>query len=410
MRAKPLVRAITAATTLTLAVSSVTLAQSVDEREIQFPEEMGSTLVTAVVTNSLDDAGLNELITQTAKSYHSDGDRLGGKGSAPVQPKKNKPDKAVPRGGFINPGSFEGTDAVTGAVIDITGESEPNLVIVSGGDWKSNVGIARSKSGSTILEINGPGACVDADGRADATGECAGEASVIPGNYGAMEFAVEEGAYLAGVVAARESRGQPLGIIAGAPDCLECDRYVTGFINGARSVEPGIDIELAYQADEEIAGFSDKATARTYAETFIDVYQPSVLLPVGRGATMGMVEAACEAGVKVIGTGSDISAVAPQYRRTCVMASIVPDVARAVEEAMYLFSSGQNPPLITYDLAEGGITVTDEWRTSPTKRVDTNEFYDEAELAILTGQVEACPDGCGMFPPDLAVEELASAS
>ena len=40
--------------------------------------------------------------------------------------------------------------------------------------------------------------------------------------------------------------------------------------------------------------------------------------------------AACEAGVKVIGAGIDISAERPDLNQECVMASITADVARAV--------------------------------------------------------------------------------
>jgi hypothetical protein len=53
--------------------------------------------------------------------------------------------------------------------------------------------------------------------------------------------------------------------------------------------------------------------------------------------------------------------------------------------------------------------VTDEWRLSSTKRVDTNDFYAEADLAVRTGQVEPCPDGCGVFvrQPEEAEEATA---
>ncbi|MEX1336509.1 MAG: BMP family ABC transporter substrate-binding protein [Candidatus Limnocylindrales bacterium] len=405
MRANPTVRAITAATALSLAISSVAAAQSVDEEQLVFAESMPSTLG-AVVTNALDPGNYNALVTGTAKSYHSE--RLGGRDKPPVEPKKNA-NKQPPPGGWIERGPVEGTDTVTQAALSLAGEESPNLMLVSGGDWTANVGIARLNPSTTILDLNAPTPCLDESGRADASAECIAGAEAAPGNYRAIEFAVEEGAYLAGVIAARESRGMPLGIISGALDCLECDRYVTGFINGARSVEPEIEIELAYLADDEVAGFGDGASAKTYAEAFIEVYQPGVLLPIGRGATMGMVEAACEADVKVIGAGIDISAERPDFRQSCVMTSIVPDVARAVEEGMYYFSTGGGPPVITYDLSGGGVTMTEEWFVSPTKRVDTNEFFDAAKLAIQTDQVEPCPDGCGVFAPEPDAEDVAVA-
>jgi basic membrane lipoprotein Med (substrate-binding protein (PBP1-ABC) superfamily) len=391
MRANHVVPAITAVAALTLAASSLAVAQE-SQVDTRFPNEFGPTLVTAVVRSALDDAAMNRTIVSTASDYH---EQIGGKTTAPEIPKKNAK-KAVERGGWLAPDPLKDTDAVTQEVLDLAGQYSPNLIIISGGDWKADVGIARANPSSTIIDLDQPTPCLAENSQPDLTGECLGGVGAMPGNYSVMEFAVEEGAYLAGVVAARESRGQPLGIISGAAECLECDRYVTGFINGALSVEPDIEIQLAYLADDEVAGFGDEASAKTYTEAFLDVYQPGVLLPVGRGATLGMVEAACDAGVMVIGAGIDITAQRPDL--DCVMASVYPDMQRAVQESMFYFSTGGNASVTTYDLAGGGVVITDEWRLSPTKRVDTNDFYSEAELAIQTGQVQACPDGCGVLP------------
>lgn len=402
MRAYPLVQAITAATALTLATASVVAAQTpgIDTR---FPNDVSAELLTAVLNNDLDDADVNSLVLRTTRNYH--GNVLGGKTDPPAQPKKDAKTEP-PRGGFMTFEPFANTAAVTQAALDLVGGKSPDLVVIHGGDWKANTGIARQNPDTTIIDLNAPAPCLDANGQPDTSGACTG---ATPGNYAAMEFAVEEGAFLAGVVAARESRGGALGIISGSSDCLECDRYVTGFINGARSVEPEIEIHLDYISDDEVGGFSDEASARTYTQAFLDVYQPTVLLPVGRGATMGMIEAACQAGVQVIGAGIDISAERPDLGRECVMASITADVSRAIEEAMFFFTSGGNPPVTTFDLQGGGITVTDEWRTATATRVDTNEFYTEAEIAVRSGQVEPCPDGCGVFPPGTVSEDVAAA-
>jgi hypothetical protein len=385
MRSIPVFRAIAAATALTLATSGVVAAQQIDTR---FPNPMSAELLSAVVTSALDDDTTNKLIESTAGDYHA---KLGGKTSKPVVPKKNAK-KAQSRGGWLSFPPFEDTAHVTQAVLDVAGGFSPNLILVSGGDWKANVGIARSNTSSVIVDMGQPAPCLSANGQPDDTGVCEGATSAIPGNYAAIEFAVEEAAYLVGVVAARESRGQPLGIISGYQGCLECERYVIGFTNGARSVEPEIEIVTAYYSDDEASAFGHPASAKTYAEAFVDVYQPGVVLPVGRAATMAMVEAACAAGARVIGAGIDISTERPDL--DCVMASITKDTARAVEEAMFSFSFNQNAPVTTYDLNNEGVAVTDEWRLAATKRVDTNDFYLEAETALRTGQVDPCPEGC----------------
>jgi len=402
MRANPLVRAISAATVLTLAASSVVSAQT--EVDTRFATERGETLLSATVTSALDDSATNALIERTARKYHAD--PLGGKTSQPEVAKKGSK-KEPARGGWLSFPDLADTDAVTQKVLDVAGEPTPDLIVVSGGDWKANVGIARLNPSSFIVDMGQPAPCLNETGQPDLGGECLdGQA---PGNYLPVNFAVEEGAYLAGVIAARESRGKPLAVISGSEDCLECDRYATGFINGARSVEPEIEIQTAYLANDEASGFGDEASAKTFTQAFLDVHQPGVLMPIGRGATMGMIEAACEAEVRVIGAGIDVSSVRPDLANPCVMASVTKDSGRAVEEAMFYFSQGNNPPVITYDLTGGGVAVTDEWRLSSTKRVDTNDFYAEADLAVRTGQVEPCLDGCGVFvsQPEAAEEATA---
>ncbi len=67
MRANPVVRALTVATALTLATSSVVAAQA--QVDTRFPNELGETLVTLVITNALDDSDTNALIERTARRY-----------------------------------------------------------------------------------------------------------------------------------------------------------------------------------------------------------------------------------------------------------------------------------------------------------------------------------------------------
>ncbi len=389
MRSNPVYRMILGAAALTLVASSAVSAQSDTQlpTDTRFPEEFGATLLTSVVTNALDDEATNALVEKTVREYHA---KLGGRDrDAAAKPKKNK---EQPVGGMLAIPPLPDTDRVTQAVLDVTGKFRPDLVVVSGGDGQTNAGIARSSENSVIVDLGQPLPCVTSTGQPDPSGECAGSAFAIPFSYAAVEYAVEDAAYLAGVVAARLSRDS-IGVISGYEGCRECERYVQGFINGARSVEPEIVIETAYLANDEVGGFSDGESAKTFTEAFLDVYQPDVLLPVGRAATPGMIEAACDAGVYAIGTGWDVRATRPNL--DCVMASVTKDVERGITDAMYLFSSGQNRPVMTYDLANGGVALTDEWSRIATLPVDTDEFYQEADRMIRTGEIEACPDECG---------------
>ena len=374
MRSNPMSRIIIGAAALTLLVSSAVSAQGATPP----PREYGESLRTSVITNALDDAGTNSAIEETAKAFHVElGGRTDGKdeenGWLPVPP---RPDAA----------------GVTDAMLKVAQE-QPSVVIISGGDGQANVGVARNFDVTTFIDLGQAPPCVTEDGQPDPSGTCAGGEVGLPFNYTAVDFAVEDGAYLAGLLAAAASRNDRLGIISGAADCVECNRYIRGFVNGARSVDPEIDIQLAYLADDEAAGFGDAASARTFTQAFLDVFQPDVLLPVGRGISTAMIEAVCAAGdVLAVGTAIDIAAAKPDLAQ-CVLTSVSKDVASAVRESMYGFAQGDAPRTITYDLTDGRISVTRP--TLSGLPVDTAERYKAAETGILTGQIDTCPGDCG---------------
>lgn len=374
MRRNPMARIIIGAAALTLLASSVVTAQAPTAP----PDPFGAKLRTTVITNALDHASTNELIEQTAHDFHI---VLGGKANTS---KKN---------GWFPVAPQPSTDGVIESVLDAA-QRKNDLIIISGGDEQVDVGIAGNFQFTVFVDLGQQRPCVTAGGRADPSGTCAGDVSGIPLNYSAVDFAVEDGAYLAGVLAAAASRDDRLGIISGTAECSKCNRYIQGFVTGARSVDPDIDIELAYLADDEVAGFGDPVSAKTFTEAFIDVYQPDVLLPIGRGATRGMIEAACEAGdVLVVGTDIDVSAVHSDLAE-CLLTSVTTDIATAVRESMHAFANGVMPPEVVYDLVNDRVAVTGEWgkRTLP---VDTAERYKKAETGILTGQIDTCPLDCG---------------
>lgn len=380
MRRNPMARIIIGAVALTLLTSTVVSAQIATPP----PQKFGPTLRSAVITSALDQASVNEAIETTALDFHV---YLGGKDNAkhwwPVGP-------------------LPSTDDVIEAVLDLA-QLELNLVLISGGEGQAGVGVARNFPETVFIDLGQARPCVTLDGQPDPSGTCTGDELGIPANYSALEFRVEEGAYLAGVLAAAASRDDRLGVISGGPECIECNRYIQGFVNGAHSVKPDIDVEIAYLADDEIAGFGDPVSAETFTRAFIDVYQPDVLLPVARGASMGMIKAACEAGILAVGTDIDVSAVDPSLA-DCVLTSVTRDMTRAVSESMHAFANGSSLRVVSYGLADGGVGVTNDWQRLATLPVDTAERYQNADAALRTGQVEACDVDCK--PPILSEDEV----
>jgi basic membrane lipoprotein Med (substrate-binding protein (PBP1-ABC) superfamily) len=367
---------------LVLAAASAASAQ-IDEDAPPLEEIEG--VKTAVVLNANTDGTVNATIDQAALAAH---EAIGG-----VDSDNRKKDGFFP---YTMPDS---RSVVEQALRSAGDRSDPtNLVIMSGGDSQLAIGqVARTSLGNTtFIDLGQAAPCLDAEGRADQTGECLGGVDLLPFNYSAVTFEVEDPAYLAGVIAASASRHDRLGIISGMPDCEECNRYVQGFIRGAQSIEPEIDIEVAYLADagEEGYAFGDPNAARTFADAFIDIYQPDVLLPIASGASLAMIEAADDAGILAIGTDVDVASLHPELVDT-VLASITRDVGTAVRDSIYEYTTGNLPRVRAMTLSDGSVDLTGEWQRRSGLTGDVAGRYQDARDALLSGTVQACPSNCG---------------
>jgi basic membrane protein A and related proteins len=98
--------------------------------------------------------------------------------------------------------------------------------------------------------------------------------------------ASQEGAYLAGVLAARTTETGTLGIVISADD-TNWNKQAGGFVAGARSIDPQIEIEFAQIGP---AGYADTAGGRRVTETVI-ADGADVVFGMGDGSSFGMLQA-----------------------------------------------------------------------------------------------------------------------
>ena len=376
MRATPTANAIVIAAALASLTVSAVSAQVGDPVATPPPNQFPGVL-TAIIRNETTEPSINEAVEQAATFAHKE---IGGRDDA-------KRDTLI---SITRPT----TPDVVLAARDLA-EDERNLVLISGGDSQATIGFAGAYPNTVFVDVDQPVPCVTNDGRADPSGTCAGGTSAIPFNYASVDFSVDQGAYLAGIIAAAASRDDSLGIISGTPDCPECNLYADGFVLGARSVKPDVDVTIAYLADEgEEIAFGDPTLAKTFAKAFIDVYQPDVVLPLAGSGSRGIIEAACEAGIFAVGTDYDVATAYPELAE-CILTSISKDIKYAVREAIFAFANASLGPEWRLGLADGAVAVTDEWTRLPGLPVDLTERYTLAEQAILTGQIATCSTECG---------------
>lgn len=109
---------------------------------------------------------------------------------------------------------------------------------------------------------------------------------LIPGLCSDLETDAQEGAYLAGLVAARTSKTGTVGIVVSADD-LNWNKMAGGFVAGAKAANPEINIQLA-QAGQ--AAYADAAAGKRVTDAIIAA-GADIVFGMGDGSTFGMIEA-----------------------------------------------------------------------------------------------------------------------
>jgi len=123
-------------------------------------------------------------------------------------------------------------------------------------------------------------------------------------NVYAYDPHAEEGAYIAGIIAAHVTESGVVGVI-GPVQAGDAIKYNTGFMQGVESVDPDIEIKVGYTGS-----FGDTVAAREMAETQIS--EGADVLTGSAQQTVGAIRAAAEVeGVYWLSTDIDQSSLAP---------------------------------------------------------------------------------------------------
>ncbi len=129
-----------------------------------------------------------------------------------------------------------------------------------------------------------------------------------PGTSVDAETASQQGAYLAGILAADTTQTGKLGIVISADD-TNWNKMAGGFTAGARSVDPDVEIELAQIGQ---AGYADTAGGKRVTEAVI-ADGADVVFGMGDGSSFGMLQAVENADdVKFIDVIGDKTAIDDQ--------------------------------------------------------------------------------------------------
>ena len=164
----------------------------------------------------------------------------------------------------------------------------------------------------------------------------------VQGNAIGLEFAFEEGSYVAGMIAASLSRTNVIGCIGGT-ELVPVRRSFAAFAAGAHAVKPDIQVLTSY-----VGNWDDASAGKEQALAQIG-RRADVIFGNADAAGLGIFQAAKErTGVRIIGANSDQASVAPEV----VIGSVVIDIPHAfLEVAKEVRPADFAPRVITFGTA-----------------------------------------------------------
>jgi basic membrane protein A len=177
-------------------------------------------------------------------------------------------------------------------------------------------------------------------------------------NVRSVVFQEHEGSFLAGAMAAMTTKSDKLGFLGGL-DIPLINKFGSGFAQGARYINPDVEVMVAYSPDASNP-WGDTAGGKTVAEGFI-ADGVDIIYAAAGGTGLGVFDAAAEAadeGKTVYGIGVDSNQ--DYIKEGFVLTSMVKRVDVAVEDQIKAIAEDTwEDGFVALGLADDGVGITD---------------------------------------------------
>ncbi len=175
------------------------------------------------------------------------------------------------------------------------------------------------------------------------------DGTAVEPNVSAVVFREQEGAFLAGALAAMVSKTHVVGFLGGM-DVPLLRRFEAGYTAGAREIDPRVKVLVKYAGS-----FDDVAAGKELAGVLYDQRADVIFIAAGKSGLGAIDETRARPNVYAIGVDSDQDALAKGKILTSVLKRVDVAVFRLAEEAI-----AQKLPAGTEEvgLREGGIALT----------------------------------------------------
>ena len=207
-------------------------------------------------------------------------------------------------------------------------------------------------------------------------------------NIASVLFQEQEGSYLAGTLAAlvasdpsiKGVTAQPMIGVIGGTKSVGIDKFIAGYIQGAKDANPRITVKVAYSNS-----FGDPAIGLQMAKAMFE-QGASVIYQVAGGTGIGVIQAAKETGHFAIGVDTDQDGLAPGH----VLTSMIKRTDVAVQTVIADYAAGKFPggQTVTLGLAQDGVGLSPMTHTKSLIPAAIQDKVAAARQAILGGQVK----------------------
>ena len=212
---------------------------------------------------------------------------------------------------------------------------------------------------------------------------------VQPGaNVASVLFQEQEGSYLAGALATivamdpkiKGMSGKPVIGVIGGTKSVGIDKFIVGYIQGARAVDPKVEVKVAYSNN-----FGDPAIGLQMAKAMFDA-GANVVYQVAGGTGLGVIKAAKEEGKFAIGVDTDQDGIAPGS----VLTSMVKRTDVAVETVMKDYADKKFPggQTVTLGLAQDGVGLSPMKHTRDMIPASILDKVEDMKKKILSGEIK----------------------
>ncbi|WP_286279270.1 BMP family lipoprotein [Naasia aerilata] len=207
-------------------------------------------------------------------------------------------------------------------------------------------------------------------------------------NVASVLFQEQEGSYLAGALAAMQTVNtsdpkinpdKVIGVIGGAQSA-GIDKFLVGYIQGARDVDPDVKVLSAYSND-----FADPTKGQQLAQSMFD-QGADIVYAVAGGTGAGVIQAAKDSNHYAIGVDADQDDVAPGF----VLTTMLKKTDVAMETLLKDYADGKFPGGTTLNLGlkEDGVGLSDFKNTKDAIGAETIGKVDDLKKKIIDGDVK----------------------